>query len=68
MKRFEYQKALFNDNSDYYNDALKFFDEAGSADNALQEFNHLASQFDWDLHEDPLVEELRTLIERRYLD
>lgn len=67
MKRFEYQKALFNDNAEYYNDALRFFDEAGDLANALEEFKNLSKQFDWDVESD-LVQELQVLIERRYLN
>jgi hypothetical protein len=67
MKRFEYQKALFNDNAEYYNDALRFFDEAGDLANALEEFKILSKQFDWDVESD-LVQELQVLIERRYLN
>lgn len=66
MKRFEYQKALFKDNAEYYNDALRFFDEAGGLENAMKEFDQLSKQFDWDVESD-LVQELQVLIERRYL-
>lgn len=66
MKRFEYQKALFKDNSDYYNDAIRFFDDAAGLTDALSEFEELGSHFGWDM-ESGLVLELRELITRRHM-
>lgn len=66
MKRFEFQKALFKDNPDYYNDAIRFFDDAGSLADAINEFEELGSHFGWDM-ENALVLELRELISRRHM-
>lgn len=66
MKRFEFQKVLFKDNPDYYKDAIRFFDDAGSAADALAEFEELGSHFEWDM-ESTLVLELKELIARRHM-
>lgn len=65
-KRYEVQAALFKNDPDAYNEAINRLDSCETAKEALNYLNsELKTSYDWD-DEDPLVEELYTLVERRY--
>jgi len=66
-KRFEIQNALFDKNADRYNEAISQLDSAESLDAANTILNALSSEFDWDA-EDELVQELQTILLRRYME
>ncbi len=65
-KRYEVQAALFKNDPDAYNEAINRLDSCETAKEALNYLNsELKSSYEWD-DEDPLVEELYMLVERRY--
>ena len=66
-KRYEIQNELFDNDPAAYNSAIDALDQAGSFEAAETELlDHLATERRWD-PEHPLLEELRLLLERRYL-
>jgi hypothetical protein len=66
-KRYEIQNELFGNDATLYNKSIQTLDSAGSLDEAVDFFeNTLMAERHWD-EEDALVEELRNLLERRYM-
>lgn len=65
-KRYEMQAALFKNDPDAYNSTINKLDSCDNAEDALNYLNNeLKSNYGWN-DEDPLVEELYLLVERRY--
>lgn len=65
-KRFEFQNALFDKNAEQYNKHIDALDSTDSLDSAKELFEQLASEYDWDPEEE-LVQELQTILLRRYM-
>jgi len=66
-KRFEFQNSLFDKSAERYNDAINALDSAGSLDAANTLLKDLSNEFEWDM-EDELVQELQTILLRRFMD
>jgi len=66
QKRYQIQNELFQKDPEIYDKSIKELDGADSLDNANTVFARLAGEFGWDL-EDTLVEELQTILLRRYM-
>ncbi len=66
-KRYEIQNELFGNDAGLYNQSIQTLDTATNLDEAVDFFeNTLMAERQWD-EEDTLVEELRNLLERRYM-
>lgn len=65
-KRFELQSILFKNDPDRYNEALKQLDSSDSLESAFALFDSFKLQYGWE-DENELVEELQTILLRRYM-
>lgn len=66
-KRYEIQNELFGNDPQVYNDSINTLDNASGLDEALDYLEKtLMAKHKWD-EEDSLVEELKTLLVRRYM-
>lgn len=66
-KRYEIQNELFGNNPEVYNQSMKQLDSAEGLSEAMDYLeSELMVKHNWD-EEDSLVEEIRVLLERRYM-
>ncbi len=66
-KRYEIQNQLFDNDPEVYNKSIQTLDTAEDLDHAMKYLvNNLVVEHDWD-EESSLVEEIKTLLERRYM-
>lgn len=65
-KRYELQNELFQKDPNNYNESIALLDSAGSIEEAFGRFDDLKAKFKWE-DEDELVEELQTILLRRYM-
>ncbi|MCB9261117.1 MAG: hypothetical protein H6607_01910 [Flavobacteriales bacterium] len=65
-KRYELQNELFGNNPEKYNASISALDTANNFDEAALLLANLGESGNWDM-DDALVEELKTLILRRYM-
>jgi len=66
-KRFEFQNSLFDKSAERYNDAINALDSSSSLHAANALLKKLSNEFEWDM-EDELVQELQTILLRRFMD
>jgi hypothetical protein len=65
-KRYEFQSELFGKDPETYNVCMKALDSCDSMESAYALLNDYSSKFTWDA-ENELVEELKTVLLRRYM-
>jgi len=65
-KRYEFQSVLFSKDPEVYDTNIKKLDSASSLEEAYERFDAMAEEFNWNL-ESELVEELQTILLRRYM-
>ncbi len=65
LKKFEYTKALFNDDTDAFNDAIKQLDNQNSGEEAVALLEKWMNEYQWE--EENLVDEIKLLLYRRYV-
>ncbi len=67
LKRYEYQNQLFNGDPKIYTQNIDILDQAASAEVALSLLeNSWPEMYKWDEKDEPLIEELKELVYRRF--
>ena len=67
LKKYEYQSALFKNDSKAYTDAIEMLDNSASGEVAISLLeNSWRKQYEWGEKQENLVEELKELVYRRH--